>query len=116
MEHPEAVVWVTQVPTRFDRVTKTVTPSVNIGPAGRHGRIEVMMPDGAAFYATAQLVSTLRQKLKGYSFDRGDSLLCLGDPAIIAVAGSLLAQWTRKYRILKWDRQISDYNSVEVAL
>ena len=110
------VVFVTQVPTRRDRETGALTPTVNIGPAGAHGKIEVMMPAQAAFYNPVDLVRDLRFKLKPYDFDRGDSLLALGDPAILAVAGSVLAQWVIKYRILKWDRQIGRYNAVEIRL
>lgn len=112
----QAVVFVTQVPSRRDPVTRVVTPSVNIGPAGEHGRLEIMMPANAAFYATQDLVHTLREKLRAYDYSRGDSILALGDPAILAVAGSVLALWTRRYRILKWDRQIKRYLCVEVAL
>lgn len=110
------VVFVTQVPTKRDRESGQLTPTVNIGPAGEHGTIEVMMPAQAAFYNTVDLVRDLRTKLKPYNFERGDSLLALGDPAILAVAGSVLAQWTSKYRILKWDRQIGRYNAVEIRL
>src|SRR5665213_838150 len=109
--HP--VVWVTQVPSKRDRATGQMTPSINIGPAGEHGRLEVMMPAGAAFYDTVQLMDALRASLRNYNFKRGDSLLCLGDPAIIAVAGAVLGEWTRRFRILKWDRHIERYNTVE---
>lgn len=116
MDQTKPVVFVTQVPTRRDPVTKVFSPSINIGPAGEHGQIEVMMPANSAFYASADLVRELREKLKAYSFERGDSILALGDPAILAVAGSVLAQWTNRYRILKWDRIVKRYLMVEIAL
>ncbi len=110
------VVFVTQVPTRRDRETAKLIPSVNIGPAAEFGTLHIIFPAAAAFYASAELVRQMRTTLRAYNFARGDSLLALGDPAILAVAGSVLALTTRQYRVLKWDRRTSRYISVEISL
>lgn len=110
------VVWVTQIPMRRDFETGDLTPSVNIGPATEHGRIEVLNPSSASIYASADTVRLLREKLKAYDFERGDSILGLGDPVMLAICGAILARYTSNFRVLKWERRITRYAVVEIAL
>jgi hypothetical protein len=112
----DATVWVTQVPNRRDQDTGMMVPAHNISPASEHGKIVIMMPADAPFYATADLVTQLRQRLRDYDFARGDSVVCLGDPAIIAVTGALLAEKNTRFAILRWDRLIQKYVRIEIAL
>src|SRR5690349_9820499 len=112
----DSVVFVTQVPNRKDKTTGAWVPAFNIGPAAEFGRIETMLPPNAAFFNSDELVRTLRNKLSAYSYIRGDSIVCAGDPAIIAAAGSVLADITRKYKLLKWERNVSRYVPVEISL
>lgn len=111
-----ARVFVTQMPTRKDPITGAYAPTVNIGPAAEFGEIYVIMPANAAFYATADLVRQLRLTLDDYDFDRGDSIIGLGDPAIIATAAAILGKTRPAFRLLKWDRKVKKYISVEVKL
>jgi hypothetical protein len=110
------IVFVTQVPNRKDKMTGAWVPAFNIGPAAEHGQIVTMLPANAAFFQSADLIKTLKDKLSAYNFNRGDSVVCSGDPAIIAVAGSILADIGRKYRLLKWERQVGRYVAVEIHL
>lgn len=110
------IVWVTQVPNRKDRLTGALTPAVNISPASEHGEIKILMPPQANFFATSDLVDQVRAGLRNYDFERGDSVICLGDPAIIAVVGSILAERNRAYTILRWDKNIGRYVRIKVAL
>lgn len=110
------IVFVTQVPHRRDKETGALSPSVNIGPAGEYGDFEIIMPSNASFYAASDLVQQLRARLKHYHFDRGDSLLALGDPAILATAAALVGQYSSRFRVLKWDKRAGRYLSVEIAL
>ena len=109
-------VFVTQVPTRRDSATDSFVPTVNINPAAEHGEIVVMMPPRAAFYATDDLVRQLREHLKDYDFERGDSIVPLGDPAIMAAAFALLGSMKGKFIVLKWDRQIGRYVPAQVKV
>ncbi len=111
-----AVVWVTQVPNRRDRSTGTFVPAVNISPASEHGEVRVLMPPDASFFATADLVTQLRTGLRDYDFERGDSVIALGDPAIIAVAGAILTERSRSFNILRWDKNIGRYVKIKIAL
>lgn len=109
-------VWVTQIPNRRDPHTRALFPSVNISPASEHGEIRVMMPANASFFATGELISQLRSALRSYDFERGDSVVCLGDPAIIAATGAVLAEHTKSFNVLRWDRRTSRYHKIKVQL
>lgn len=102
-------VYVTQVPNRKDPATNSFVPSVNIAPAAEHGELVIMMPSFAPFHATADLVKQLKEKLKDYNYEDGDSIVALGDPAIIAVAFAILGKQFGRFTILKWDRMVGRY-------
>lgn len=104
-----AKVYITQVPHKRDEETRAFVPAFNIAPASEHGDLVIMMPPRATFHATAELVSQLREHLKHYDFDGGDSIVALGDPSIIAAAAAILGRTVGKFRLLKWDRNIGRY-------
>jgi hypothetical protein len=111
-----AKVFVTQVPQKRDAATKSFVPVVNIGPASEHGELVVMMPPQASFHATADLVKQMREKLKDYDYEAGDSIVALGDPTVVAVAFSLLGAMFGKFTVLKWDRNIKRYSANKVVV
>lgn len=109
-------VYITQVPQRRDSETGAYVPSVNIAPAAEHGEVVVMMPPRAPFHATNDLVKQLWGHLKDYDYEAGDSLVAMGDPAVIAVACAILGKEHRKFTILKWDRNVSRYLPSHVSV
>lgn len=109
-------VFITQLPHKRDPVTKALVPSVNITPATEYGELVFMMPPQAAFHATGDLVAQLKKHLKDYDFEGGDSIVALGDPAIIAVAFGILGKYHGKFSVLKWDRQICRYAKSRVSV
>lgn len=102
-------VYITQVPHRHDPETGAFVPSVNIGPAAEYGEVVVMMPPRAPFHATADLVRQLQNHLQYYDYEAGDSLVAMGDPAVIAAASAILGKRFGNIRLLKWDRNVSRY-------
>jgi hypothetical protein len=61
------------------------------------------------------LIQKLRTLLKDYH--ENDYLLLSGDPAIIGVVCSIVADMTNgKYKLLKWDRQEKTYYPIEINL
>lgn len=115
-EAEQAIVFVTQIPNRRDQATNMLVPSINIAPAVEHGKIQVLLPGSINFYATADLVRQLKDSLKDYSYERGDSIIALGDPAIIAACCAIIAHKTNKFYICKWDRKISRYIKIEISI
>lgn len=108
-------VFVTQIPHKRDERGAWVQ-TVNIAPASKHGTVRVMMPHSMSFQDTDEVVKALDESLKDYDYERGDTILMLGDPAIIAVAGAVVADYTDRFRILKWERNDRVYISVDVDL
>jgi hypothetical protein len=100
-------IFITQVPHK--RVGQQFVPVVNIAPAAEHGEVITMMPPSAPFFATTDLIEQLRVHLKDYNYKRGDALIALGDPAVIAAAAAVLGKDHGEFRILKWDRTVSKY-------
>lgn len=109
-----ARVYVTQVPNRF--IDGQYVPSVDIGPASEHGELVVMMPAQASFHATADLVRQMKEHLRAYNYDAGDSIIALGDPTIMAAAFGVLGSLKGKFRVLKWDRSIKRYTAASIIL
>lgn len=109
-------VFITQIPHRRDAETTKFIPTVNVTPAEEHGEIVVLLPYNASFYATAGLVDQLKQELKSYDFDAGDSIVALGDPSIMAVTFGLLGRLHGKFWLLKWDKQMGRYSKTKIVL
>lgn len=109
-------VFITQVPHKRDPDTRAFVPAVNIAPAAEHGELVVMMPPRAPFHATADLVHQLRAHLKDYDYEAGDSLVAMGDPAIIAVACAILGKQSGRFTVLKWDKNVGRYLPAHVSV
>jgi len=105
-------VYVPQVPGRLDAKSGVWVPTVNISPAKKFGRIIEMLPMEANRLHVAPLLTVLREKMKEYSSD--DMIIAVGDPSIIAFTACLAVRATGgTLKLLKWDRQTSDYILVE---
>jgi hypothetical protein len=111
-----AKVYVTQIPHRKDKVSGEFVPSINLGPASEHGELVIMVPPRTSFFATDELVTGLEEKLRWYNYENGDSLVALGDPAIIAVACAILGRVHGRFLLLKWDRNVGRYLPTHIKL
>jgi len=110
------IVFITQVPNRRDRETGQMVPAVNIAPAAEFGEPRIMMAAQPSFFATADLVRALRAGLREYNFERGDSIVALGDPAVIAATGAIVAERNKRFAILRWDNGVKRYIKVIISI
>jgi len=96
--------------------SKLGTPKINIIGASEFGTLKVLLPENAQIIlSSGPVVFKLRQLLKDYKPQ--DYLLLTGDPAIIGVACSIVAEVTNgKYKLLKWDKQERRYYPIEIDL
>ena len=109
---PEAVVYVIQeIPG-----TKEGRPKINIMGAAGYGKLKFLLPElSQIIFSPGPLIYKLRQGLKNIS--KKDYLLLTGDPAIIGVACSIVAENTNgKFKLLKWDKQERKYYPIEINL
>lgn len=111
-----SIVYVTQIPHKKDAATGAFVPTININTAAEHGQIVTMFPPRAAYVDTAILLDQAAQKLENYDFERGDSLLLMGDSAIMAVCIAVLAKRVREIAVLRFDKVLHRYVRVKFNL
>lgn len=88
----------------------------NILPARRYGDIKVLLPPHHQIMFSPQpVVHRLRDSLRNFSDD--DYLLLMGDPAAIGIATTIACDINSgRVKLLKWDKQESDYYVIEVDI
>jgi len=91
-------------------------PKYNILGAQKYGEIVTLLPEfSQMILSPGPLIQKLRTLLKDITSE--DYLLLSGDPAIIAVTGSVVSDLTSgKFKLLKWDRQEKTYYPIEVNI
>jgi hypothetical protein len=88
----------------------------DITDAAAFGNLEILLP--AREQVSFSTLPTVRRMLPVLSkFTDDDYLLLGGDPAGVAIAASLAAQYNRgRYKMLKWDRLERKYFPLQVDL
>ena len=96
--------------------TKDGKPKINILGAAEYGTFKFLLPElSQMIFSPGPLIFKLRKGLKDYNTD--DYLLLTGDPAIIGVACSIVADMTSgKFNLLKWDKQERKYYPIHINL
>ena len=96
--------------------TKDGRPKINILGAAEYGTFKFLLPElSQMIFSPGPLIFKLRKSLKDYTTE--DFLLLTGDPAIIGVACSIVADITSgKFNLLKWDKQERKYYPIHINL
>ena len=96
--------------------TKDGKPKINILGAAEYGIFKFLLPElSQMIFSPGPLIFKLRKGLKDYNPQ--DFLLLTGDPAIIGVACSIVADMTYgKFNLLKWDKQERKYYPIHINL
>ena len=96
--------------------TKDGKPKINILGAAEYGTFKFLLPElSQMIFSPGPLIFKLRKGLKDYTTE--DYLLLTGDPAIIGVACSIVANITNgKFNLLKWDKQERKYYPININL
>ena len=96
--------------------TKDGKPKINILGAAEYGTFKFLLPElSQMIFSPGPLIFKLRKGLKDYT--TGAYLLLTGDPAIIGVACSIVANMTNgKFNLLKWDKQERKYYPIHINL
>ena len=96
--------------------TKEGRPKINILGAAEYGTFKFLLPElSQMIFSPGPLIFKLRKSLKDYTTE--DFLLLTGDPAIIGVACSIVADMTNgKFNLLKWDKQERKYYPIHINL
>ncbi len=108
-------VYAPQQPSRFDASYQLWVPTVDLTPARKFGKLNIMLPPNFGMMVGAPLVDALKERMA--TFRATDYLLAVGDPTLIAAAAGIAALRTGgKLRLLKWDRHTRDYIVIELRL
>ena len=100
-----SIVWVPSLPPS----------NINILPAEEFGKIRIAWQGTQMHFNAIQVMDELAKSFK--EADKGDLLLCVGDPSIIALAAILLADQTDgHFSILKWDKQTKKYYAIPIII
>jgi hypothetical protein len=96
--------------------TRDGRPKINIIGASEFGTFKFLLPElSQIIFSPGPLIFKLRKGLQNYR--PSDFLLLTGDPAIIGVACSIVAEITNgKYQLLKWDKQERKYYPININL
>jgi len=96
--------------------TKDGKPKINILGAAEYGTFKFLLPElSQMIFSPGPLIFKLRKGLQDYNIE--DYLLLTGDPAIIGVACSIVANITNgKFNLLKWDKQERKYYPIQINL
>ena len=96
--------------------TRYGAPKINIMGASKYGAFNFLLPEESQIiFSPGPLVFKLKKLLENYTTD--DYLLLTGDPAIIGIACSIVADKTNgKFNLLKWDRQEKMYYPLKINL
>lgn len=107
------MVFVPQVPSKFDDGSKLWVPTVNMAPAEKYGEIKVMLPPGANRLHSVPLLHALREQMRDYN--EHDYIVAIGDPTLIAATAVIATKKANGLlRLLKWDRMAGDYILMEL--
>ena len=96
--------------------TREGRPKFNIMGAAEYGKLKFLLDERSQMiFSPGPLIFKLKNLVK--DFKPTDYLLLTGDPAIIGVVCSLVADTTNgRYNLLKWDRQEKRYYPIEIDL
>ncbi len=108
-------VFVTQIPHRVNPSDGSLQPAFSIKTAGEFGEIDIMMSHKNAFFGTKDSSDELHEHLKNFDCEN-DSLLLLGDPALIATACAILGRKFSYFSILRWDKNLMRYTKSKVVV
>jgi len=100
------------IPMRYDPLTESRVPTIDLSSAARYGKIKVLVPDYPCDRDSA--LDAVRDGMASY--DPEDLLVASGDPILFALAFTLAADTHSVVKCLLWDKGNRCYELVEVTL
>jgi hypothetical protein len=107
-------VFIPQLVERYDRASGGFVPVHDFSSAAEFGALTAILPKEADPLFLTDHVQAINAALKGF-IPSLDYFVAVGDPSIIAVcAGVILRKWD-SFRMLKWDKKINRYITLEIC-
>ena len=102
------------IPMRYDPLTESSVPTIDLSSAARYGKIKVLVPDYPCDRDSA--LDPVRDGMASY--DPEDLLIVSGEmsPILFALAFTLAADTHNVVKCLLWDKDNRCYELVEMTL
>jgi hypothetical protein len=85
---------------------------INFLPAEQHGELVIVVEGRVNHTSLKRTFAAMKEKMRGIT--KQDWIIACGNPALIALAGAIMAQRCGCVRILSWDQQAQQYTRAEV--
>ena len=112
------LIFAPHLPMRRDPETRAFVPSMDLRPVSAHGQLRFLIPGDHWEVERIQscpdeALATMTLGLAPYDHARGDALLLVGSPLLMALMGAAAAPLGRPLRFLLWQRQERVYEAFE---
>jgi len=106
------------VSTRYARGSQDRVPTVDLSPVALHGVPIELNRSPTSLDLNAEIQAIKKGLAEQFDHSRGDSIVCTGTPALIAVAFHYAAAMRPELpvKLLCWDRLAEGYRAVEVSV
>lgn len=113
MSKSAPVVWIPQLPTRYNKKTGEREPIIDIqaSKADQYGRVEVLQLGPTNEVAADETVDAIAEQIANH-YAPQDYILCIGDVRLLSAA--IAAAWivVGSANLLRWDSRTETYNHV----
>lgn len=105
-------VFIPQLVERFDAKMGRSVPMFDFTSAAVFGTLTPILDKDDDPLYLARLTPKIRTALA--DFDGEDYFVAVGDPSVIAVCAGLILRRRARFNMLKWDKKLSRYLTLEV--
>ena len=113
----KTTVFIPHVPTRYDPLTDSRVPTLDLNPAATFGQLVRLTTPSAGPLTQDNLDVALNEIQHGISgIQPDDYVVAVGDPILVAAAIAYASDINGSVKVLRWDRHNHCYNCLEVPL
>jgi hypothetical protein len=105
-------VFVTQIVEKYSESNNRMAAMYDFSDAERFGPLTAILEPNDNQLFLALITPKIRKALE--SFTEDDYFVAVGDPSVIAICAGLILRRQKKLKMLKWDRRLKTYISLEV--
>jgi hypothetical protein len=107
-------VFIPQLVKKYDTKLRAFVPVHNFDSAASFGVLRVILDksDDPMFLPT--LTRKIQDALEDFTYD--DYFVAVGDPSVISVCSGIILRRQDYFKMLKWDKKMTQYITMEVQL
>jgi hypothetical protein len=105
-------VFIPNLPTRYDHEMQVRVPTVDITMATHHGSPRILVPQEVNLSILEPAFAIIDERMR--EFKKGDLVLAVGDPVLIAYAVNIALRETGNCDVLRWNRNVKSYQSIRM--